>query len=71
MRQIEFETTIDKDAIRVPSEYRGRVYGRVRVIIITDDTEDDIDMIEYLMQHPLNGNDLLPLTREEIYDRTK
>ncbi|WP_129671249.1 hypothetical protein [Candidatus Chloroploca sp. Khr17] len=71
MSQIEFETMIDKDAITVPLEYRGRIHGRVRVIIITDEAEDDIDMIEYLMQHPLNANNAIPLTRDEIYDRVK
>ncbi|NNJ13474.1 hypothetical protein EKD04_024420 [Chloroflexales bacterium ZM16-3] len=71
MSQIEFETMIDKGAITVPSEYRGRIHGRVRVIIITDDGDDDIDMIEYLMQHPLNVADATPLTRDEIYDRVK
>jgi len=71
MSQIEFETMIDKGAITVPSEYRSRIHGRVRVIIITDDIEDDMDMIEYLMQHPLHVNDATPLTRDEIYDRVK
>jgi|APCry1669188910_1035180.scaffolds.fasta_scaffold53253_2 DNA-binding transcriptional regulator/RsmH inhibitor MraZ len=71
MSQIEFETMIDKGAITVPSEYRGRIHGRVRVIIITDEVEDDIDMVEYLMQHPLNANNATPLTRDEIYDRVK
>lgn len=71
MSQIEFETMVDKGAITVPSEYRSRVHGRVRVIIITDEAEDDIDMIEYLMQHPLKATDATPLTRDEIYDRAK
>jgi uncharacterized coiled-coil DUF342 family protein len=71
MSQIEFETMVDRGTINVPSEYRGRIHGRVRVIIITDEAEDDIDMIEHLMQHPLNAHNATPLTRDEIYDRVK
>jgi hypothetical protein len=68
MRQIEFETLVDQDTINIPSEHRGRIHGRVRVIIITEEAEEDIDMIEYLMQHPLKAHGAAPLTRDEIYD---
>jgi hypothetical protein len=71
MSQIEFETMVEKGKINVPSEHRNRIHGRVRVIVITDDGEDDMDMIEYLMQHPLQSDDSTPFKREELYDRGK
>lgn len=70
MSQIEFETIIHKGTIEVPKEHADKVQGRVRVIIITDEKEH-LDMVEYLMEHPLKAEEFTPLSREEIYDRTK
>lgn len=70
MSKIEFETIIHKGTIDLPKEYIQKVQGKVRVIIVTDEEEDDIDMVEYLMEHPLVGSDSVPLTRDEVYDRS-
>jgi hypothetical protein len=55
--------------ITVPKEYRDHLTGRVRVILLTDEADDDFDMIDHLLEHPYDGAPFVPLTRDEIYDR--
>jgi hypothetical protein len=69
MTVIEFQTYIDQGTIELPKEYHDRVKGRARVIILTDELEDDGDMVEYLLDHPYVSNTFTPLTRDEIYER--
>lgn len=69
MRVIEFQTYIEQGTIEVPSQYIDQVKGRARVIILTDEADDDIDMVEYLLDHPYHIKDFKPLTRDEIYER--
>jgi hypothetical protein len=69
MDRIEFETIVYQGIIELPREHIDKVHGHVRVIIVNAEEEDDVDMVEYLMQHPLTVIDGKPLSREEIYDR--
>ena len=69
MTVIEFQTYIDQGTIELPKEYHERVKGRARVIILTDELEDDGDMVEYLMEHPYRSNPFTPVARDEIYER--
>lgn len=69
MSVIEFQTYIDHGTITVPSQYLDQIKGRARIIILTDDADDDGDMIEYLLEHPYQIQDFKPLTREEMYER--
>jgi hypothetical protein len=38
-----------------------------RIIILTDDGEDEEDMVEFLLEHPYQVTTFTPLTRDEIY----
>jgi hypothetical protein len=69
MSVIEFETYIDHDTITLPKEYRDRIKGRARIIILTDEAETDEDMVEFLLDHPYEVEAFTPLTRDEIYER--
>jgi len=69
MSQIEFETVVQQGVIAVPKEHQLHVRGRVRVIIITEEEEDDIDMVEYLMNHPLTETTPQSFTRDELHNR--
>jgi hypothetical protein len=66
---IEFQTYIDHGTIELPKEYHNRIKGRVRIIILTDQAEDDQDMVEFLLEHPYHSDTFTPLTRDEIYER--
>lgn len=67
MTTIEFQTYIDHGTIELPEEYQDRVKGRVRVIIVSDDENDEIDMIDYLLEHPYRIDTFTPLIRDELY----
>jgi hypothetical protein len=69
MSVIEFQTYIEHGAIELPKEYHDRIKGRVRVIILTDNDEDEEDMVEFLLDHPYQVDSFTPLTRDEIYGR--
>jgi hypothetical protein len=69
MQAIEFQTKIKDGSISIPEEYRDKVKGNVRVILLTEDSRDKFDMIEHLFANPLNIEGFKPYTREEIYER--
>jgi hypothetical protein len=69
MSIIEFQTYVQQGTIEVPKEYLDTISGRVRVIILTNDTVDENDMIEHLLDHPYEVEAFTPFTRDEIYDR--
>jgi len=69
MSMIEFQTYIGHGMIELPKEYKNRIKGRARVIILTDNGEDDDDMVEFLFNHPYQAATFTPLTRDEIYER--
>jgi hypothetical protein len=69
MSVIEFQTYIDHGTIELPKEYHDRIKGRARIIILTDEGEDDEDMVEFLLDHPYHIDAFTPLTRDEIYER--
>lgn len=69
MSRIEFQTIVQHGTIELPKEYVEHVKGQVRVIILTDDIDDETDIIDYLLEHPLGDGEIKPFTRDEIYDR--
>lgn len=71
MDVIEFQTYIDHGTIALPEEYHDRIKGRARIIILIDNGEEDEDLVEFLLEHPIPDPSFTPLSREEIYrDRT-
>ncbi len=69
MLTIEFQTYIDQGKIELPEEYHDRVKGHARVIILTDEGDEDVDMVNFLLDHPYHVDAFTPLTRDEIYER--
>ncbi len=69
MTTIEFQTCIDHGTIELPREYQDQVKGHARVIIVADDTNEDVEMIDYLLDHPYRTDAFTPLTRDETYER--
>ena len=70
MSVIEFQTYIEQGTIEVPLQYVNQVKGRARIIILTEDVDNEGDMIEYLLEHPYQAKDFKPLTRDEVYERS-
>ena len=69
MFTIEFQARIDNGAIEVPEEYRDRLKGSVRVILVGEGEPSAANMINELLARPLQIPDFQPLTRDEIYAR--
>ena len=71
MYAVEFRTKIKDGIIEVTEKYRKKLKYSVKVILLTEDTDDATsDMIESLLESPLKISDFSPFKREEIYDRT-
>ena len=69
MRAIEFQTKVKDGNITIPRQYRNKIKGNVRVILLSEESAEKFDMIEHLLANPLNVEGFEPLKREEIYDR--
>jgi hypothetical protein len=69
MRAIEFQTKVKNGSITIPEQYRNRIKGSVRVILLTDENSEKFDMVEHLLANPLNIEGFNPLTRKEIYEQ--
>jgi hypothetical protein len=70
MIAIEFTTQITDSTIEIPQAHRGRINGTVRVIILTEETTDQPDMIEHLLSNPLHVSDFNAFTRDEANERS-
>lgn len=69
MSAIEFQTKVKDGSITIPEEYRNQLKGSVHVILLTEESVEDFDMIEYLLANPLSIEGFKPLTREGIYEQ--
>ena len=70
MTTVEFQATANDGVIEIPPGYRDRVTGRVRVILLTDETPAvKANMIDVLLAHPVEVEGFTPLSREEAHAR--
>jgi hypothetical protein len=67
MFAIEFQTQIKNGIIEVPTEYQNRINGSVRVIVLAPERAQRTGIIAHLLEHPIQDDSFIPLTREEIY----
>jgi hypothetical protein len=67
MNAVEFQTDIKDGTIEIPVEYRDRVKGTVRVIVLSAEQSRPADMIDRLLAEPLKADHFRPLSRDEIY----
>ena len=70
MNAFEFQAKPENGRIEIPAEYKDKIVGIVRVIVLSQEqkvrTEDVIDR---LLVHPVELENFAPLMREEIYER--
>jgi hypothetical protein len=69
MYAIEFQTKVKDGSITIPEQYRNKIYGNVRVILLAEGGAEHFDIIEHLLSNPLSIEGFKPLTREEIYEQ--
>jgi hypothetical protein len=70
MFAVEFQTKITDGMIELPAAYRDRLTGSVRVIILADESSGGPDVIEELLDRPLEIEQFTPLERDQIYARS-
>jgi hypothetical protein len=70
MPAYEFKATAENGRIEIPAEYKDKIVGTVRVIVLSQEKSVGAnDMIDRLLGHPLEIETFAPLTREEVYER--
>lgn len=74
MFAIEFNTIIEDGIIKIPVEYQKRFTKGVRVILLSEELENEAlpeggTYIDRLLANPIQVKDFRPLTRDEIYER--
>lgn len=70
MYAIEFQTKLKNGSIEIPEEYKDKISGTVRVIVLSQENSSiqKTDIIDRLLKHPIEMASFIPLDREEIYD---
>lgn len=69
MYAIEFQTKVKDGSITIPEQYRNKINGHVRVILLAEGRAEHFDMIEHLLTNPLSIESFKPFTREEMYEQ--
>lgn len=70
MYAFEFQAKLKDGRIEIPSEYQDKISGTVRVIVLSSEkSASTADMVDRLLEHPIEMKNFAPFTREEIYER--
>ncbi|MGK7873938.1 MAG: hypothetical protein AB4426_11690 [Xenococcaceae cyanobacterium] len=71
MFAVEFQANIQNGMIEIPEPYITELENcqNVKVIILKNEVKPKIDMIEYLLDNPIEVDNLVPLKRDAIYER--
>lgn len=75
MYAIEFQTKVENGHIEIPAEFKDRLAGCVRVIVLAEEQPDETgvaktDLLDQLLANPIKLDHFTPMTREEIYERS-
>ena len=70
MYAVEFKANIKDGTIDVPKEFRHRLTGQVRVLLMVEEETAVTHFIDDLLANPLEIGDFQPIRREEIHART-
>ncbi len=69
MYAFEFQAKPQNGRIEIPAEYKEKIKGTVRVIVLSqEESNGSAGMIDHLLEHPLEIDDFAPFTREEVYE---
>jgi len=70
MYAIEFQTKVENGHIEIPAEFKDRLVGCVRVIVLAEEQRAKANLLDQLLANPIKLENFVPLTREEIYERS-
>lgn len=66
MYAIEFQTKIENGHIEIPAEFKDRLVGCVRVIVLAEDQHAKTNLLDQLLANPIKLDHFEPLTRDKI-----
>ena len=69
MEAIEFKTKIKNGNIRIPEKFHKIINSTVKVILITEQDPKEGDIIDKLLENPMEIENFSPFSRKEIYER--
>ena len=69
MYTIEFQAKIRNGKIEIPVQYREQLQETVKVIIQAEAPEPSYNLIDQLLEKPLEVKGFMPLSRESVYVR--
>jgi DUF1365 family protein len=70
MQVYEFKAKPENGRIEIPVEYKDKIVGSVRVIVVSQEQSvGTSDIIDQLLEHPFEIENFVPLMREEVYER--
>ncbi|MEJ7576865.1 MAG: hypothetical protein WKF74_07660 [Pyrinomonadaceae bacterium] len=70
MYAFEFQAKPKDGRIEIPAEYQDKIAGTVRVIVLSaEKSAATSDMIDRLLEHPIEIESFTPFAREEVYER--
>jgi hypothetical protein len=70
MHVYEFKAKPENGRIEIPAEYRDKIVGSVRVIVLSQEHSVVMaDIIDQLLEHPLEIGNFVPLMRDEVYEQ--
>lgn len=71
MHVIEFQAKPENGRIKIPAEHKDKITGSVRVIVVSqEESIGAVDMIDRLLEQPIEIENFTPLAREEVYERS-
>jgi hypothetical protein len=70
MYAVEFQEKIKDGSIEIPEIYRHRFKEHVRVILLTEEESTSVNLVDQLLQHPLQVAGFKPFTRDEMYEHS-
>ena len=70
MATIEFKTKVKNGMIEVPAKFRDQLETDIRVIVMIDKEKLSQNLIDQLLENPLQVENFFPLKREEVYAKS-
>jgi hypothetical protein len=67
MYAVEFRAKVKNGTIEIPSQYRDRLTDEVKVIVLAETQARTDNLIDQLLEKPLQVKGFKPLSRDEIY----
>jgi hypothetical protein len=71
MSKIKFTAKVNQGNIEIPQEYQKAIQevDAIEIIISRQTIFNNKGIIRHLLKNPINAQNFVPLTRDEVYER--